>query len=196
MKMRGSVWVVISAALLFVSSPAYAGEFRIPVGGTYVSNFDDVSDLFIENLESLGYTVTSSGSTSAGLSVQPYYQFESGLGAGVAIGPIMAISAQSYSLLSLPVGLDARYTMFRSSPVSPYVRAGARYIIISGDFVKGSNPGVYGSIGAEFMKNVKWLNMGAEISYDTSEIEMENLTTNRNETIRVLGVMVSVFAVF
>lgn len=46
------------------------------------------------------------------------------------------------------------------------------------------------------MKNVKWLNMGAEISFDTSEIEMENLATGRNETFRVLGVMVSVFAVF
>lgn len=144
MKMRGSVCVVFLAALLFVSSPAYAGEFRIPVGITYVSNFDDVSDLFIENLEHLGYTVASSGSTSAGLSVQPYYQFESGLGAGVAIGPIMAIIAESYSLYAVPVGLDARYTMFRSSPVSPYVRAGGRYIITSGDFVEGSNPGLYG----------------------------------------------------
>jgi outer membrane protein W len=180
---------------MFTVQSAQAAGWRFPVGLTYVSNFDKISDIYIDNLQWLGYTTSSSDAVPVGLTFQPYYQFDNGLAVGGGIGPLMAVIAQSYNFYDVPVTLDVRYYLLVSDTIAPYVRAGARYHIASGDWVKGGSVGYLGSAGVEFMRN-KRVGAGVELGYDSTQLELEKKRTNTVEKIRLCDFMVSIYAVF
>jgi len=167
---------------IFTVLPAKAAELRLPLGLSYVTSLNEVTDLRADNLEAKGYTNVDRFNWPLGFTFQPYYEFDNGLGAGMGFGPAIFSSQGKYSFTNVPVGIDVRYIFFHSpgnSPyienTSPYIRAGARYNVASGDFVKGSSPGAFGAIGIEFSRK-RNLSMGLELAYDASEIKFEKYT--------------------
>jgi Outer membrane protein beta-barrel domain len=181
--------------MVFAVQSAQAAGWRFPVGLTYVSNFGKISDIYTDNLEWLGYTTSSSDAVPVGLALQPYYQFDNGLAVGGGIGPLMAVIAESYEFYDVPVALDVRYYIPASASVSPYVRAGVRYHVASGDWVSKSSPGFIGGIGVEFLRN-RPISASIELGYDAATIELEKLRTNTTEKVRPGKLTVSIFAVF
>ena len=195
MKRRGLVSCMqLMMAILFASSSAMAADWRFPLGLTYVSGIEDVVDTYEDNLEAEGYTVYDTDYWPVGISFHPYVQFENGLGIGASIGPIMMIYGDT-DFFAVPVGLDARYTFIPEASVSPYVRVGGRTHLASGDYVEGTTPGFFGAIGLEFLRDRR-VSIGAEISTDASEIELERLEHNDTEDVQPCELMVSVFVVF
>ncbi|OQY58072.1 MAG: hypothetical protein B6245_13695 [Desulfobacteraceae bacterium 4572_88] len=87
----------------------------------------------------------------------------------LCLDPFMMIYGD-VDFFNLPVNMNCRYTFIPKSKVSPYIRAGVSYHLANGDYVVGKSAGFLGGIGFEFF------NMGLEVSYDTSEIEIENLS--------------------
>jgi hypothetical protein len=96
--------------------------------------------------------------------------------------------------MTLPIGLDARYTFLRDKSVSPYLRAGFRYPLVSGDFLDNSQIGPFGAVGVEFWRN-KGVGLGFEVAYDGSEIDVVG-TMGYQKTIKPNEFLISVFAVF
>ena len=183
--------------ILFVSSSAKAADWRFPLGLTYVSGLADVKDIYEANMEAEGYYVVWDIESPIGISFHPYAQFDSGFGVGFGIGPLMLIIGDR-EFFDIPIGLDFRYTFIPTANTSPYIRAGGRYHAASGDYVEGTTPGFFGGVGLEFLRNKK-VNMGIEISYDSSEIEMEKksgLYTSTTENIQPCDLMISIFAIF
>ncbi len=204
MKKRSSVvYVLFFAAILLVSHSAKAAEWRFPVGFSYVSGIGDVVDLYKDNLEAEGYDVDTSWEFPVGISFHPYVEFDSGLGFGGGIRPVMWIYSTEADFFDLPVGLDLRYTLIPRAKASPYVRAGARYHIASGDYVEKSSAGFFGAVGVEIMRN-KIAGIGIELSFDSSEIELERKHRSSYsshgdstyEDFKPCKFMVSIFAVF
>jgi hypothetical protein len=95
----------------------------------------------------------------------------------------------------IPIGLDLRYTFIPTANTSPYIRAGGRHHLASGDYVEGSTPGFFGGFGIEFLRD-KRVNMGIEVSYDSSEIELERRRYNTTEDVKPSELMVSIFVIF
>ena len=128
--MKWMTMTLTGIVLFIMCSTAGANEWRYPVGPTYVGGFNDVVDLFKDNLRYKGYVVDSSGGVPVGLSFHPYFQWSSGFGMGLGFGPAMAImvdsSSESYHLVLVPVSLDVRYAVNIEGSVSPYTGAAER----------------------------------------------------------------------
>ena len=180
--------------ILFVSSSAMAADWRFPVGMTYISAFEDVVDIYEDNLEAEDYVVYDTGYWPVGLSFQPYVQFDNGLRIGAGIGPSMIIVGD-VSHWDIPINLNGGYTFVPSANISPYVRAGVMYHLAGGDYVEGGTPGFCGGVGIEFLRH-KVVGFGIELSYDTSEIELERVRYDDTEDVRPCELMFSIFAVF
>ena len=182
--------------------PVQAAEWRLPVGIAYISGLGDINDLHNDNLEAEGYTVSSRKFVwPLGITFQPYLQFDNSLGLGLGFGPCMFSLGGKSSFSNIPLGVDARYTLYPSGDTSPYGRVGIRYNIVSGDYVKSSSPSLFGAIGYEFRRN-RNLGWGAEIAYDTSKIEFEKYYPNPTgydvgkEKIKPYGITLSIFINF
>ena len=198
MKKRCLVFCIqLLLVILFVSSSAKGADWRFPLGLTYVSGFKDVMDIYEDNMEAEGYDVYK-WAWPVAITFHPYAQFDSGFGIGFGIGPLMIIMGDR-DFFDIPIGLDFRYTFIPTANTSPYIRAGGRYHAASGDYVEGTTPGFFGGFGVEFSRD-KRVNMGIEISYDSSEIEIEKKEryryTSRTEDIQPCGLMVSIFVIF
>jgi hypothetical protein len=166
-------YCVCISLFLYASASAKAGEWRFPVGLSYISGIQDIKDLYTENLEHNGYSVSDTVNIPVGLAFQPYLQMDNGLGYGMAIGPMSMVLTNVVDYYNFPIGADVRYTFLNSSNASPYVRAGLRYNIASGDYVKSSSPGLFGAVGFEIFKK-SHVSMGLELSYDSSQVEFKN----------------------
>ncbi len=177
---------------------AHAGEnWHFPVGLAYVSGFSDVKDRYEKNVVAEGYGVSSAEGPPIGLMFQPYYQFPSGLGIGVGLGPIMIVMGDR-SFLDVPVSVDARYAFITDGSTSPYIRAGVKKHIANGDYVNSSSIGVFGGAGVEFFRK-KRVGMGIELLIDKSNVEFEAKTPMRatgKETIEPSKFLLSVSAIF
>ena len=193
MRMFSLVLLVVCATFFF-SASAPAAEWHFPVGLTYASNFDEIKDIHEENLIFLGYSIYDVGTFPVGIAFHPYMQFDSGFGIGGTLGPIMVITGD-VDYTDVPINVDARYSFSPKASSSPYVRAGIRYHITSGDYDEGSSPGFFGGVGVEFMKD-RMIGAGIEVAIDTSEVEIRRLTTGTNETIKPTDLMISVYALF
>jgi len=134
-----------------------------------------------------------------GLSLNPYYEFDFGLGIGANIGPTSLIFVdtgwETDLNIIVPVGLDLRYTFLRDKNVSPYVRAGFRYPIVSGDYFDSSTPGFFGAVGVEFLRT-KRTQFGLEVAYDTSEVTVEGPDYPYSKDVQPYQFMVSLFVTF
>jgi hypothetical protein len=200
MKKMSVLLIGVFMVLLCMTVSAEAGEWRFPFGPTYVSGFSDVADLFKDNLRYKGYIVDSSGGVPIGLSFHPYYQGESGLGMGLGFGPAMIImvdssNSDSYELVLVPVSLDVRYAFNITGSVSPYIRGGGTYLYASGDFKDSVQPGAFGAVGLEFLRNRK-VSVGLEAGYDTSVVKMQRLRNHTIESIHPIGFNASLYIIF
>ena len=195
MKRRGLVSCMqLVVVILFAGTPAMAADWRFPLGLSYASGFEDVVDIYDDNLEAEGYSVDKSEGPPVGISFHPYVEFDNGLGVGASIGPSMIIYGDT-DFLDVPVGLDGRYTFIPGAGISPYVRVGVRTHLASGDYVEGTTPGFFGAIGLEFLRDRR-VSIGVEISTDASEVELERVQHNDTEDVQPCELMVSVFVVF
>ena len=189
--------VVLAALLIFGAGTVTAGEWRIPVGISFVSGVGDITDQYEDNLQADGYITESVDGLPIGISFQPYYEFDSGLGIGLGLGPVMFIYGD-VDFLNLPVNVCLRYAPMKKSRASVYFRAGASYNMANGDYVEDSKVGFIGAIGIEFMRD-RAVGFGIEAGYDSSTIELEDRTTiNPTDTkeFEPVGFTVGLFAVF
>jgi len=191
-KKRRFYCICLIAIIVFAGSLAEAADWRFALGLTYSDGINDVKNLYDDNVKAQ-YTVLEDDNFDyafpVGITFNPYIQFENGLGAGIGIGPISYIlyyvetrtstrtDRETFSFTNVPVSLDFRYIFMPGSGTSPYVRAGGRYNMASGDFVESSSPGFFGGAGIEFGKT-KRVGGGIEVTYDTSRVEFEKLERN------------------
>lgn len=201
------VIIVTLVLLICASGQSYADEFKFPVGFTYISGFNDVFSLYKDNLEAEGYDVSGNTLLPIGLTFQPYYQFDNGIGVGLGVGPVSYIIVEKtdwsgdstyMDFTDVPVQATVRYTFVPSSDISPYVRAGVSYHFASGDYVNNSNPGALGSVGVEFFRKSR-VGFGLDVSYDSSTVEFDKIDNDGSmdkKSIAPGGLMVSIFAIF
>jgi outer membrane protein W len=208
MKIKISLTVVFLAAMLLIGSFAQAGEWRFPVGLSYVSGFHKVTNVFKDNLRADGYTVGDSTEVPVGLTFQPYYMFDFGpyfgLGIGAGFGPFMYLRAESessgvsYDMYNMPVNVSLRYIFLPKKDITPYLRTGLSYNIAGGDFVQGKGVGFVGGIGVDFLRSKK-VSFGLEVAYDSSEIKLEKKNTplpSTTKKVRPSELVVSLYALF
>jgi hypothetical protein len=192
------VWIVaLSAVLVIGLGTARADEWRNPLGIAYISGINDIIDQYKDNLQADGYITKSAQGLPIGISYQPYYEFDSGLGIGMGLGPVMLIYGDA-DFFNLPVNVCLRYAFMENSKASVYFRTGVSYNIASGDYVQDSQVGLIGAIGIELMRD-RAVGFGIEVGYDSSSIELENHTTaNPTDTkdFEPVGFTVGIFAVF
>lgn len=191
--------VVLFVVAFSATLSAEAGDWRFPVGPTYVSGFSEVTDLFKDNLRYRGYSLEEEGSAPVGLSFHPYYQWDSGLGMGFGFGPAMVIAVdsnyESYDLAIVPFSLDVRYAFNINGSVSPYIRGGGTYLYANGDFKDSVQAGAFGAAGIEFLRD-RMISVGVEAGYDTSVVKMQRLRTHTIESIEPIGFFAGLFVVF
>lgn len=181
---------------LFLIQPAAAGEWRIPFGLSYMGGASKFLDQVEDNLQYEGYT-TDTFIWPVGLTVQPYYEYDFGLGVGFGVGPLVMLAGDADATL-LPVNASIRFAFMPRAKLTPYVRTGLSYIVASGDYIEGSSPGFVGAVGMEFLRH-KRVGVGVEIGYDSSVVEMEDPRAgdpNATTDIKVVGLLVSVQAIF
>jgi hypothetical protein len=210
MKIRISVAAVSLVALLLIGSSAQAGEWRFPVGLSYISGAHKVESLFKENLVAEGWTVGDSYSVPVGLTFQPYYMVSFGdyfgLGIGVGFGPAMWLHAEdssgnhTYDMWNVPVNASLRYIFLPKKNISPYIRTGLSYNIAGGDYYDGSNVGFVGGVGVEFLRT-KAVGFGLEVAYDSSELKLKKMVdayeyNAKQKKIRPNEIVVSLYALF
>jgi hypothetical protein len=182
-----------------------AGKFRIPVGLSYGQGIYDAADTVFDLYEDDGYVLDDEIIVPLGLTVSPYYEWESGIGVGLTLGPTAFIVVEEeyfgdyyYDDVNLsyiiPIGADVRYTFLRDQNISPYVKVGFRYPIAGGDNVDSSKIGAYGAVGVEFFRD-KPIGVGFEIGYDSSEVTLEG-PSGVQEEVTFTGLTVSISAIF
>jgi hypothetical protein len=197
MKKAAVVLVFVFGGLLFSSIMAQAGDWRFPFGVSYINGVHDVEDQLEDNLRVSNYDVNTFESLPVGLSFQPYYEFDSGLGLGLGFGPFIYVFGDA-DYWDVPVNVCLRYAVLPKASITPYIRVGASDHIAGGDYYNRSNIGFIGAVGLEFMRN-RAVNAGIEVGYDSSSVELEDLTTidpNDSVDIKPVGFTISVFAVF
>jgi len=199
--MRETAIYYISMAVmvvLFAGSFAHAGEWRLPIGFSYVNGLTEVRSVYKNNLEAQGYSVDIDTTRPFGISLQPYVQFDNGFGIGGAIGPYLSIQSPIANFYAVPVGLDVRYMFTPKADSSAYVRIGGKYNLARGEFVERSTPGLFGAIGCELLRK-KPVGIALELAYDTSNVTLKNYqnSTNYNDkTVQPSAFMASFFVVF
>ena len=194
--------VIIAVLILGISSmtktTAFAGDWRFPIGLSYIDGQQKIVDQIEDNLVADDQIHKTVSGFTVGVSFYPYYEFENGLGLGFGFGPLGIILGVDASLSDIPLLGFVRYSLTPESNVSPYLRAGVSRHIPNGDYVEGYQIGFAGALGIELLRD-KAVGMGIEVGYDTAAIELENkLTADPYDRAQIepVGFTVSIFAVF
>src|SRR5437588_12065248 len=115
-----------------------AGDFYFPLGVGFSSGHVAVFDRIEDSYRAAGFRVYDSVLVPVGLSFNPYYEFDFGLGVGLSVGPTafydvreenfggrfggrMGSDDHKFSYI-IPVGADVRYTFLRDRDISPYLK--------------------------------------------------------------------------
>jgi hypothetical protein len=204
--MKNPMMILVLSLALTGASTAKAGSFHFPVGLTYASGITDVANAIEDSYERAGFNMSDNWVVPLGLTFDPYYEFDFGLGVGLNLGPTAVVSVwmdnDDYYYDSddarisyiIPVGAHLRYTFLRSKIVSPYLKVGFRYPIAGGDDIDSSRIGPYGAIGIEVWRTRR-IGFSVEFGYDASEVIVRGPDA-RNQTITFGGYMLSVSALF
>jgi len=192
-----------SVALLAISARADSAngkpQWHFPVHVGYVSGVSDILDTMTEG----GY-MDDNFEWPVGVSLQPYVMFPNGLGVGLDVGPFVMVGVEfdgdddwdgDELNTILPLGLYVRYDFRSEAPSSPYVRAGVRQYLVSGDYIENGDPGVNIGVGFEFMRDRR-VSFGVEASYDSAEVDVWQIWQGRYHSVRPLGVTASFFVAF
>jgi hypothetical protein len=186
------------AASLILAAPAHAdegGRFHSDIGLSFISGQQKITDALNADATAMGATF-SSKALPVGAEWYPYYLFDSGLGIGGSVGPIQLLSINSMGGASggtsfvLPVGLDLRYHVLGLGSVTPYLRAGFRDPLTSGNNLKNGKAGLYGAVGME----VPGAHFGFEVAFDQSKVDV--VYGPYTTTVKPYQTTVSVFAHF
>jgi hypothetical protein len=190
-------FALIAIMILAVSYPSAASEWRVPLGVAYVSGATEVFDQLEDNVRAEYSDVESAEGLPVGLTVQPYYEFDNGVGLGFGFGPFTFVFGD-VDYFSVPVNVCMRYAFMPKAPVTPYIRVGASMQLVNGDYVEDRSIGAIGALGVELMRD-RGVGLGIEAGYDSSTIELLDLTTadpNDTKEIEPVGFMLSIVAVF
>ena len=113
----------VGACMILTGSfQAVAGQWRAPMGVAYVSGANDVFDQLEDNVRAEYSGVESTEGIPVGLTVQPYYEFDNGMGIG--FGPFTFVTGD-VDYFSLPVNVACatpfclrprRHRIFESAP--------------------------------------------------------------------------------
>ena len=187
MKIHYIKWIIAILIGLGLQQTTRAGSFHFPVGISYASGIQDAADKLSDFYKQDGWDVDRI-TIPVGLTLNPYYEWDNGLGVGVSVGPTAFIFVDEkrnyygygygYSSdttkfsYAVPVGGFVRYTLFRDRAVAPYIRAGVRYPLAGGDNLESSQVGPFGAVGVEFWRTKK-VGMSIEVGYDASEIKVK-----------------------
>jgi hypothetical protein len=195
----GIVVLMFVGLAAFSTRPAQADGMRFRLNFSYVSGLQDLADAYEEDIEAAEpFTEVDSTVIPVGISLFPYYQWDSGLFLGAGIGPFIFLWAEGdddYTHWEIPVSFNVGYVFGPDNPVSFYVRGGPSYHFADGDFYDSSTVGVTGAIGLEFFKS-SHAAMGLEASYDSAEVKIEKLATGRNEGIKTTEFSAGLFVMF
>ena len=160
MKIRQLTGVI--ALLIGIGSQCslQAGQFFFPVGISYASGISDATDKLYDFYKQDGWDVDRID-VPIGLTLNPFYEWDSGIGVGLTVGPTAFIVVDEKTIgegsstdnvkfsYAVPVGGFVRYTLWRDRTVSPYVRAGVKYPLAGGDNLESSDVGPFGAVGVE-----------------------------------------------
>ncbi|MBU2511403.1 porin family protein [bacterium] len=217
--MKSSQILFLSVVIFSLScfQDAKAVKFENPIGLTYISGFNQVVDIYWENIqaeypEEEGYSYTKQEGTPIGLSYQPYLELDMGIRIGVGIGPLMYIYTTTGSYTALPYNINAGFTIMPSDSIGIYGRAGMSVPNARGEYVKSYTSGFMAGFGMEFMRN-KTFKIGFELGYDSSTVELQKLgksctssgtyytyynctvTDEGTETVTPIGAMASFYII-
>ena len=207
---RLTIGVLATLAGLAMQTTTFAGDtnstgvrFRFPVGLTYANGAYDVMHAVEDSFRANGYTVTETFVFPVGLSLNPRVEFPCGASVGVAIGPAEFLTVQRSTRSTdstdfnyiVPVGGYVQYNLFQKKTISPFVRAGVRYPIAGGDYIKSSTVGAFAAGGVEIYRT-KRIGFGIEAGYDWSQVTVSAGSIGGESTVRPVGFNVSIFALF
>lgn len=170
----------IAFALTFVATIAQADEWKISVGGAFVSGISDVADLYEENMEREQEADVDVILIPIGVAFKMHKQHDNGFRYGFGAGPMFIVAGDA-SHFELPLSLGVGYTFAPNSASSPYFQIGVVHHIASGDYVESSNPGAYASLGMEFSRD-NTVSYALELFIDRSELEFEIVANNWSES--------------
>jgi len=183
---------LVALALQFPANAAL--DWRFPVGLSYASGINELGDAIQDN-----FGLSDHWFWPVGLSFQPYAEFDFGLGIGASLGPLALVFIdrgwETDVSYTVPLGLDVRYTFFRKGNVSPYARAGFKYLLAGGDNLDSGDPGVFGAVGVEFLRK-KRVNLGLEVGYCAAEVEVLEGRHGGPKNVKPYEFLISVFAIF
>jgi hypothetical protein len=196
---------ILSLTLMIIlttfCTTALAVDWRFPLEISYVDGYGDIVDYYEDK------TGADASYIPIGLAFGPYVQFEHGSMIGGKIGPLAYISVDCIgggcsdeSYFDVPLYLYYGFTFIPSGNISPYVKVGLAYHMVSADAVDDSAPGLYSAVGIEFMRN-KAVGIGMEIAYDSAELTMKSGRYNNagrysKEEIKPGGLLVSFLVIF
>ena len=197
MKKCCMLWTLVAFMILTGSSTAAAREWRIPFGVAYVSGATEVFDQLKDNVRTEYSYVESVDGLPFGLTIQPYYEFDNGVGLGFGFGPFIHVFGD-VDYFGVPVNVSFRYAFTPKAPATPYVRVGASMQLVNGDYVEDRSIGAICAVGLELMRD-RGVGMGIEAGYDSSSVDFKDLTTadpNDTNEIQPVGFMLSILVVF
>jgi len=181
-------------AMLMVTGGVQAGEWDFGVGVSYASGISDVVDLYEDNYEAENPGDVDTYSIPVGVSFVGRYQASSGLMVHVGAGPAFIIVGDT-DHTEIPFSATIGYAFSPQGDSSAYARVGLVAHSVSGDYVEDSDPGTLAAIGVENGRN-GGVNWGIEVSVDDSEVEFENLSEGRNETLNSYDTQLTLYFLF
>jgi hypothetical protein len=187
-----------------------AGDFYFPIGVGFSSGHIDVFNKIEDSYRAAGFHLHNDVLVPVGLSFNPYYEFDFGLGIGPTLGPTAFYNVHldtppgpyrspddnnRFSYI-IPVGANLRYTFLRHCDVSPYIIGGVRYPIAGGDDLSSnSQPGPYAGIGVEFLRTQR-ICYGVEFGYDGSRVKVKDMIGGGSSRVTFSGFTGSLFVIF
>jgi hypothetical protein len=164
------------------------GGWRFLAGFTYMSGESAIGDYYQDRLDMDGSMLP------VGLTFASYYEFARGARLGADLGPVSFMRVNSeFESWDVPLALSYGRKFMPKAAVSPYVRGGFKYHIVTGDRVKQSTPGIFAAAGIEFFRT-KYFCLGLEAGYDGSEITLSN--AGADETFKPGEVLIGLHVIF
>jgi hypothetical protein len=159
-------------------------DWRFAVGATYMSGFQDVSDMYLDTYGVDGTVIPVGVSFNATMQISHGNVIASMPAIGV--GPIGLIltqesiysyggsSSSSTTYVDIPITATYGIKFLPHGSIGPYVRGGIAYHIATGDDVDSSSPGGFVAAGVEFLQKRR-VGIQFEAAYDDSTVSFKGI---------------------